>query len=126
MFLRNSLFLSIAALVSAGTIRSEDFSRPVLFEVNQGQAPSGVGFIVRSATHNIYFGKTEPRFTLFDGNSAVTMRFKGSATSIAQPGSATETTSNFLLGKDPAKWRRNVRNLSSIRYQHIYPGVDAV
>jgi hypothetical protein len=32
--------------------------------------------------------------------------------------------SNYLIGKDPSKWRTNVSNYSRVRYAQVYPGVD--
>ncbi|HST52114.1 MAG TPA: FG-GAP-like repeat-containing protein [Pyrinomonadaceae bacterium] len=32
--------------------------------------------------------------------------------------------SNYLIGRDPSKWRTNVSNYSRVRYTEIYPGVD--
>ena len=34
--------------------------------------------------------------------------------------------SNYLLGRDPQKWRTNVPNYAKVRYRDIYPGVDLV
>jgi uncharacterized repeat protein (TIGR01451 family) len=33
---------------------------------------------------------------------------------------------NYLLGNDPAKWRRNVPQFARVRYANIYPGIDLV
>ena len=34
--------------------------------------------------------------------------------------------SNYFIGNDPKKWRRNVPNYSKVKYQNVYPGVDLV
>jgi hypothetical protein len=34
--------------------------------------------------------------------------------------------SNYLIGRDPAKWRTNVPNYAKVKYQDVYPGVDLV
>ncbi len=33
---------------------------------------------------------------------------------------------NFLIGSDPKAWRRDVATYQRVRYQDVYPGVDAV
>ena len=37
-----------------------------------------------------------------------------------------ESTSNYFMGNDPAKWRTNVPNFQKVRYGGVYPGVDLV
>ena len=34
--------------------------------------------------------------------------------------------SNYLIGRDPTKWRTNVPNYAKVKYQDVYPGVDLV
>jgi hypothetical protein len=33
---------------------------------------------------------------------------------------------NYLIGKDPAKWRTNIPTFGKVRYEAVYPGVDLV
>jgi hypothetical protein len=35
-------------------------------------------------------------------------------------------TSNYFIGNDPAKWRRNVPTYAKVKYEGIYPGIDLV
>lgn len=34
--------------------------------------------------------------------------------------------SNYLIGSDPAKWRRGVPQFARVRYENIYPGINLV
>jgi len=34
--------------------------------------------------------------------------------------------SNYFIGNDSKKWRRNVPNYAKVKYQNVYPGVDLV
>ncbi len=36
------------------------------------------------------------------------------------------TTSNYFIGNDPARWRKNVPSFEKVRYAGVYPGVDVV
>jgi len=42
------------------------------------------------------------------------------------PSDRLESTSNYFLGNDPAKWRTNVPNFERVRYRGIYRGIDLV
>ena len=33
---------------------------------------------------------------------------------------------NYLIGKDPAKWRTGVATYAKVRYEQVYPGIDLV
>ena len=39
---------------------------------------------------------------------------------------ALRTKVNYFIGRDPAKWRRNVPTYGRIRYRNVYPGIDLV
>src|SRR5262249_42691498 len=32
--------------------------------------------------------------------------------------------SNYFIGNDPKKWRRNVPNYAKVKYANVYPGID--
>jgi hypothetical protein len=34
--------------------------------------------------------------------------------------------SNYLIGNDPAKWRRDLPQFGRVRYKNIYPGIDLI
>lgn len=36
------------------------------------------------------------------------------------------STSNYLIGSDPAQWRTDVSQYGKVRYDEVYPGIDAV
>jgi hypothetical protein len=42
------------------------------------------------------------------------------------PLAALPTTSNYLLGDDPAQWRFNVANYGQVKYSEVYPGIDVL
>jgi len=117
---------------------------PLMFEPNQGQAnldpaDTRARFIARGSGYSLFLGaegaivsmrsspvrgsKTSKRgdFTSFQ------MKLAG-----ADPNArltATDllpTKSNYLLGNDPAKWRRGIPQFAQVRYENVYPGINLV
>ncbi len=36
------------------------------------------------------------------------------------------SNSNYFIGNDPKKWRRNVPNYARVKYEGVYPGIDLI
>jgi hypothetical protein len=115
---------------------------PLSFEPNQGQTDPAVDFIARSAGYELFLTHTEAVMLIgspaFAGrgpgsparrSEASVIRFK-LAGSNPNPGVSAsgklEGSSNYFIGKDPARWRTNIPSFSRVGYQGIYPGVDLV
>jgi len=112
-------------------IRAMNFYReiPMSFEANDGQENLRVKYSSRAQGYRVFL--TEDGATFVFGAdtqspvSSVTMKLKGAnrnprVTGIEKlPG-----TTNYFLGQDPSRWKRNVANYSKIEYQNVYPGVD--
>ena len=45
---------------------------------------------------------------------------------IAQPEDLLASYSNYLIDRDPRKWRAHVPNYRRVRYRNVYPGIDVV
>lgn len=57
----------------------------------------------------------------------VYIRFEGARESpVVEAHGETPTRYNFFLGRDPAKWQREVPAFSEITYRDLWPGVDLV
>lgn len=124
--------------------------RELVFERNEGQGPSGYGFIARAAGYAIAFGRggevvtsvtspPPPRDRFADvtterpsarraratRTSVMTMRFRG-ASPDARPVGEDErsSVSHYLGGDGPAA--QTVPHYGRISYQDLYPGVSAV
>lgn len=110
---------------------------PLSFEVNQGQTDNRVRFLSRGKGYILFLTPTEAvlsktvasqekgkksqstnvlRMRLLDANPDV--RVTGTD---ELPGK-----SNYLLGRDPKKWRTNIRTYKKVAYEQIYPGIDLV
>jgi uncharacterized protein (TIGR03437 family) len=99
---------------------------PLSFEPNAGQAPADVCYLARGSTFALYLAPGETVLAGTKG-SRLRIRFPGASLSASIVGEVRQdSTSNYLTGKDPAKWRSAVPNYRSVRYSGVYPGVDLV
>jgi photosystem II stability/assembly factor-like uncharacterized protein len=98
---------------------------PLRFEVNAGQANPAVNFLWRGPGYTLFLKRTEVviggpvsmlRMSLSGGNPNPQM-----AGLDPLPG-----TTNYLLGKDPMRWRTRIPSYSRVAYREVYPGVDLI
>ncbi len=122
---------------------------PLTFEPNEGQSDSPVKFLARGRGYRICLNstgaevlltktpamllgskRTEQRGQRRDhggGRSLLRIKMEG-----GQPHpliSAIDPvpgTSNYLVGKDPTRWRTNIPHFLRVRYQNIYPAIDLI
>jgi hypothetical protein len=105
---------------------------PLSFEANVGQIDPQVDFISRGSGYTLFLKPREAVLALRNDNeSAATtvlrMKFSGSKTEprvAAQeelPGKV-----NYLIGKDPSRWRTGISTYAKVAYENLYPGVDLV
>lgn len=104
---------------------------PIFFEPNLGQTSSEVRFIARGAGYGLFLTRDEAVLKLRGKASAaspvVRMRLSGASPSPRVSGAQQLSgISNYLLGKDPARWRRGVPQYARVHYQDVYPGIDLV
>ncbi|MFL6211488.1 MAG: carboxypeptidase regulatory-like domain-containing protein [Pyrinomonadaceae bacterium] len=109
---------------------------PLSFEANQGQTDGQVKFIARGSGFNLFLTATEavivtPAPVRDAGTDAslkqnvLRMNLRHSNPAPAITGEdATAGTSNYLTGRDPARWQLNVPHYGRVRYAQIYPGID--
>ncbi len=100
-------------------------SLPLVFEPNVGQTAPGVEFIGRGANFTVFVEHS--RLSIAVGGETVTMSF-GAPNAVSSPVGETElsTRTNYLVGNDPSKWRRNVPTFGSVVYEDAAPGIAAV
>ncbi|MGE0481758.1 MAG: SBBP repeat-containing protein [Phycisphaerae bacterium] len=117
------------------------------FEVNHGQAPEGRAFVARGPGYQLLLSATDAVLALRQphlssdsaGRAGGSVAGKGVAEDPARlvirmaGGSAAarvvgleELTGkvNYLLGDDPAQWRRGVPTYGRVRCEQVWPGVD--
>ena len=106
---------------------------PVSFEVNQGQVDSQVHFLAHAGQGTMYFTPSEAVLALASRDSqnrsqisALRLKWMGANPNpqiVAEqplPGRI-----NYLIGRDPAHWHTGIPTFARVRYQSLYPGVDA-
>jgi len=101
-------------------------NRPGLsFEANQGQIDSRFQYLARRANFHVAISAREAQFAL--SGATVRMEWLGANANAAATGlQPRAATSNYLNGTDPRRWRTGIPHYGSVRYNGIFPGVDAV
>jgi hypothetical protein len=122
---------------------------PLSFELNQGQTNPQVKFLARGAGYELFLTSTEAVVVMGEPNrksrekgrdtkgqpqmrgasrlSVLRMQLAGS-NALAKVRGADELPgrTNYFVGKDPNRWRTNVRQYGKVQYHDVYPGVDLV
>ena len=104
---------------------------PLAFELNQGQAESGVRFAARAKGLTVLLSDREIELAVRAGGKAqpATLRMSYVAAAFQKKPVALdkqEGISNYLLGSDPTRWITRIANFGRVEYAGIYPGVDLV
>lgn len=140
---------SLPAKVRAQSNPSSLFARlPLIFEPNRGQAnldpaDARARFVARGSGYTLILGSEGAILSLASPDSAKKAAGQPSASAVrveslqmklagANPAAALTATgplpgkSNYLLGNDPTKWRRDIPQFAVVRYDNIYPGINLV
>ncbi len=101
---------------------------PIHFESNQGQFPSEVRFLMRSAGFSFQLTLQEA-ITVVQGESQqgeeLRMSLVGSNPAPRIEGRERMAgKSNYFKGRDPSQWIRSVPHYGRVRYSQVYPGID--
>src|SRR5262249_10937984 len=122
--MRATLLLFAGTAMAAPAVKWGDI--PLSFEPNRGQASAPVRYLARGSSYTLYLTDGE---TVLAGGHQRFLRTKLAGANLAAPirGEAPqESTSNYFVGKDPARWRSAIPNYGRVRYRNIYPGIDLV
>ena len=113
--------------VSKAEVEAAYGKLPLSFEANRGQTDGQVKFLSRGHGYGLYLTETETVLKLRDESSALRMKLLGAnprpqVTGVDQlPGKT-----NYFIGNDPKKWRKDIPTYAKIKYEAVYPGVDVV
>jgi RHS repeat-associated protein len=103
---------------------------PLAFEENVGQSDARVKFLSRGPGYQLFLAQSSSTLALRSEEgkqAALRLRFADANDDPAMTGLDRQpTTTNYLAGSDPSSWRTHVANFAKVRYEQIYPGIDAV
>src|SRR5262245_14776913 len=112
---------------AAPAIARETLGRlPLSFEANHSQSDGPVDFIARGPGYSIFLSATEATMAFRQNESGrLRMRLKGADRAARGAGlEETRGKSNYILNRDPRRWRAGVSHFRKARYEGVYPGVD--
>jgi hypothetical protein len=116
---------------SSDRIREAYGQLPLGFERNVGQTDKKVEFLARGSGYTLFLNKgAEVVLSLraarsADGGAVLKLRLAGSNRESSGAGQAElRGKVNYLVGTNPAAWRRGVDLYGEVRYRDVYPGID--
>ena len=97
------------------------------FEPNLGQSNAGVDFLARGKDYRITLDGAGVMAWLDDADgAAIGMTFAaGNRDAVATGTRRLDSRSHYFIGSDPSLWR-HVPHFGAVRYDDVYPGIDAV
>jgi hypothetical protein len=120
---------SVPQRPAAGRMRASLAAMPLYFE----EGDRAQAFTSRGAGYALSVGATESTVRLRTSRkkaargASVRMRLLGASPKSRVAGERPLPGKvNYLIGDDPAKWRRNVSTFEAVRARGVYPGVDLV
>jgi Beta-propeller repeat len=108
---------------------------PIRFEANEGQTDAKVKFLSRGAGYGLFLTQSEAVLTLRrersrggpEAQSTVRMKLIGADPAPLMEGlDRLPGRSNYIIGRDASRWRRNVESFAKVRYRSVYPGIDLI
>ncbi len=116
---------------------------PLSFEQNLGQTDAAARYLARGPGYAMFFTPDQTVLTLSrsatedcatrcdsaapDRTAVIGMQFVGAQAQTRVIGEQRSSAqSHYLVGDDQSRWQKHVPHFAQIRYQGLYPGVDAV
>jgi Cep192 domain 4/HYDIN/CFA65/VesB-like, Ig-like domain/Beta-propeller repeat len=105
---------------------------PFGFERNEGQTSAAVQYLAHDRGSTVFFLRHEIDFVGAVGKgerrrSMLRLEFRGANPSPRILGlEELSGRSNYIRGRDPHGWKKNVARFGRVKYEGIYPGVDAI
>jgi hypothetical protein len=117
------LFAPAALLAAAGA------DPGLVFEPNRGQTDAAVRYLARSASGTLFFtdGEVVLHRPSEKGAADATLRFEFPGSDRAahwEGGERGPETTSYILGRDPARWVRDVGQYRQLVRRGVYPGID--
>lgn len=117
--------LVLSVLVSSVALAKTPAPGELSFEVNQGQTDARVKFLSRQRDSTLFLTPTE--VTLQARTDTVRMTLRGANGAPEAKGEELQSArSNYFIGADRSKWRRDIPHYGRVRFANVYPGIDVV
>jgi uncharacterized repeat protein (TIGR01451 family) len=107
-----------------------------MFEPNRGQSNPNVKFLARGAGYSLLLdadgavlASRRAHNSSHPDSGAKLLRMKlagGNRSAFVSGEERLPGKSNYFIGSDPAKWRRDIPQFARVRYENIYPGINLV
>ncbi len=131
-------------------VRAAISGAPLSFEENLGQTDPRVKFVARGSNFMLFLTPQEAALQIHTptrrekrppqlepeglgwadalaASALVRVEFAGGNPAARLTGVGPQPgTINYIKGNDPSHWRRNVPHFGRVRYEGLYPGIDAV
>lgn len=119
--------LGAALPAAAQSSKGQFLTSPLVFEPNQGQADSSTRFLSHGNGRSVLLKNTEAVITFANPAAAVRMKLVGQNPRAVMEGLDLQPgVTNYLVGNDPAAWRRAVPQFAKVKYGNVYPGIDLI
>jgi len=131
LFLTAAVCLAMPLRASSPQVLTK--GSPISFEKNDGQVAPEVRYLAHLGKNAIFFTPSEAVLALSSGGKQNDARdvlrtrwVGGSADPAMRAENELPGRVNYLIGNDPAKWHTNLPTFARVRYEGLYPGVNAV
>ncbi len=116
------------------TQQAHQLNIPLYFEENHGQTIAPVHFLSRGKGVTFYFSPqeitlsfAEPTQTAATHTQALRLRFaQANPTPTLSGEQLLPSKSHYLIGNDPAAWHQDIQHYAKVRFQQLYPNIDAI
>jgi hypothetical protein len=108
------------------TVRSAYGQLPLAFEPNFGQTDSRVKFMARGSKYGLFLTNQEAVLSLSHTTPVQMSLVKSNPDSEVAGTEILPGKSNYLIGKDPSRWHRDIPQYARVRYSQVYPGIDLI
>jgi len=102
---------------------------PLVFHPNVGQEDSGVRFSSRAPGYTLRLNQTGAILSFSGAEQTGTLGLKvvgANPDANVSGGDELPGKVNYLIGRDPTKWHRQVPSYSKVAYGQVLPGIDLV
>jgi uncharacterized protein (TIGR03437 family) len=124
---QSARYLVLSILLASAAFAGPQLSIPFVFEKNAGQVDRQVRYFGRAQGAALWLVDSGAVLSVEQKNRRAVLRMKLEG---ARPHPRIEGNeplagkTNYFIGNDPTRWKRDIGQYGAVRYQDAYPGVD--